>query len=149
MLIQILRFLTKAGSSPSSFSLSAPGPQSAAIVHLLVTDIVPNYWALLSEGSIEGDAAVQGSLSRDARLLLQCLASITGLNAILTHIKALLQESKLSAKESSRPDLVIHVSIFLDLLVAILDGDKALRNIWTTSTSKVADNALKKYRPKL
>jgi telomere length regulation protein len=135
-LVTVLRFLATDSRGSGSFHLQAPGPKSAAIVHLLVTEITPNYWTLLSEDS--GSA--------DADLLTRCLASVTGVNAILTHIKALVQEFKAGNKESRRLDLELIISIFLDLLAAILDRDDSIRTLWAASTSRLTDASLKKLQ---
>ena len=132
-LVKVLRFLT---AGTSSFQLQAPGPKSAAIVHLLVTEITPNYWALLSEDSTDPDAG----------LLIQCLSSVTGINAVLTHIKALIHESKTGGEGSGRPDLTLNLGIFLDLLAAILSPELAIQKLWAASISKLADASMRKVQ---
>jgi telomere length regulation protein len=120
-----------------------PGPKSAAVIHVLVTDIASNYWTLLKEGgendSVEDDAD-------DLRLFVTCLQSVTGLNAVLSHLKALTQEHKLGPKESKRPDLVLHVNIFLDLLATLLEGENAIQALWVASTEKLGTQTLKKVQ---
>ncbi|CAM1506656.1 Fc.00g062970.m01.CDS01 [Cosmosporella sp. VM-42] len=137
-LISVLRFIT------NGFSIQAPGPKSATIVQLLVSEIAPNYWTLLLEGSVDEDAQADGSRSQDAELFLQCLQSITGLNAIVAQIRALIQESKLDAKDSKRPDLSLNLTTLLNLLAAVLDGDVLIRTIWKFSVEGVSNSAVKK-----
>ncbi|KAL7950713.1 telomere length regulation domain-containing protein [Trichoderma barbatum] len=135
-LVQVLRFLTKA---PDGFNVHVPGPKSAAIIHVLVTDIASNYWTLLKEGG-ENDGV------DDLRLFVTSLQSVTGLNAALAHLKALTQEHKSGTKESKRPDLVLHMNIFLDLLATLLEGETAVQALWTASTERLGAQTLKKVQ---
>lgn len=140
-LVQVLRYLTKDDGQADSFNVYVPGPKSAAIIHVLVTDIASNYWALLKEGG-ESDG-VEGDRN-DLRLLVTCLQNVTGLNAVLSHLKALIQEQKSGFKELKRPDLMLHINIFLDLLATVLDGEKAIQILWIASTEKLGAQTLKK-----
>lgn len=142
-LIQILKYLTADAGHADGFHVHVPGPKSAAIIHVLVTEIASNYWTLLKEGG--GDDGGEGYRG-DARLLVQCLQSVAGLNAVLTHLKALIQEHKLGNKESRRPDLVLHIDIFLDILAAALEGDDSIRTLWIASTQKLGTQTLKKVQ---
>ncbi|KAH8180073.1 telomere length regulation protein [Sarocladium implicatum] len=135
-LVAVLRFLTgtREGDESTGKRL-APGPKSAAVVQLLVTDIASNYWPLLAEGSLDGGSEQGDKLSSDATLFNQCLRSITGLNALLSHIKAFTQEAKTQSKEHRRPDLLLNLRLLLDLLAAVLHGDHVIRDIWATSVA--------------
>lgn len=138
-LIQVLRFVTDA----HNFNLQAPGPKSASIIHLLVTEIAPNYWTLLEEGSLdEEDDGQSKKGSPDAELFVQCLRSVTGINAIITQIKALLQESRLGGKEAKRTDVALNLNILLSLLAAVLQGDDTIRTLWVSSTSNLPHSVL-------
>ncbi|KAL7936177.1 telomere length regulation domain-containing protein [Trichoderma chlorosporum] len=142
-LVQVLRYLTKDAGQTDSFNVHVPGPKSAAITHVLVTDIASNYWTLLKEGG-ENDGVEDDR--DDLRLFVTCLRSVTGLNAILSHLKALTQEHKLGAKESKRPDLILHINIFLDLLATVLEGENAIQNLWIASTENVRAQTQKKVQ---
>ena len=139
-LISALRFLNH---NHSDFNLCIPSPKSAAIFRTLVTEIAPNYWALLYEGS-DSDVDGDGSAQRDLDLFVRCLGSITGLNALVFHLRALIQEAKAGATEANRPDVGLHISIVLQILAAILDGDGAIRRLWTLSTSHLTSISLRK-----
>jgi telomere length regulation protein len=110
----------------------------------LVTEITPNYLTLLSEGSAEADVTGGGIKLEDATLLMHCLRSVTGLNAVLSHVKALIQESKTASKDARRPDIELNLGIFLDVLAVMLREDMALTLIWDASTSKLNNAALRK-----
>lgn len=140
-LISILRFLTCHGPDANDFRLHAPTPKSAAIIQSLVTEIAPNYWALLVEDSVQFHGKNQPN---NKELFVKCLRSVTGINAIVSHIRALIQESAAGVKESARPDIVLHLDIFLDLIAAVLEGDESIRTIWATSILDLSTEALKK-----
>ncbi|KAK1240866.1 hypothetical protein MKX07_006299 [Trichoderma sp. CBMAI-0711] len=142
-LVRVLRYLITDAAHPDAFNVHVPGPKSAAIIHVLVTDIASNYWTLLKEG---GASAGTEDGCDDLHLFVACLQSVTGLNAVLTHLKALIQEHKLGSKEAKRTDLVLHISIFLDVLATVLDGDSAIQALWTASTQRLATRALRKVQ---
>ncbi|KAG5927584.1 hypothetical protein E4U42_002045 [Claviceps africana] len=130
-------------SSPresSTFNVHVPSPQSAAIVHVLVAEIATNYWTLLQETS-------SSSPSSDARRLIQCLQSVTGVNAIVGHIKALLLLGSRTSKQGlTRSDVHLHLAIFLDLLATLLEGDDAIWQLWYSSTAHLTDVASRKVQ---
>jgi telomere length regulation protein len=148
-LISVLNVLSRDHGDASSFRLHVPSPKGAAIVQTLVTEIAPNYWTLLYEDS-EKDHVYHGgssvSDSRDLELFLQCLRSVTGINALVSHLKALIQGFMSSSRDSRRPDVSLHISIFLDILAAVLRGDSAIRQIWIASSSELGTQALKKVQ---
>ena len=131
-LIGVLKFIVKSGKVAGSRS-RGPSPQSAAIIRVLITEIVPNYWILLSEGTDEHFDNRNGNKSTDAGLLVSCFKSPVGLNAIVTHLDALNHESKAAPKDSRRSDLEILLGIYLDLLSAMLKGDTSLTALWDAS----------------
>lgn len=136
-LIAGLRFL---GDDETGGRLSV-GPKSASAIQLLVAEIGPNYWPLLSEGSLPGNDDVSESLdptTTDAELYLRCLRNITGLNALLSQIKAFVLECKSISKGPARPDIDLQLSLLLQILAAVLAGDRALRTIWLCSIAGLA-----------
>lgn len=131
-LISVLKFL-------NADKLGVPGPKSAGIVNLLVAEIAPNYWTLLLEGSSNDHDQTE-----DADLFLSCLRSVTGLNAILTQIKGLIQEARSGVKQVKRTDVSLNLKILADLLASILNGHESLHKIWSLSTKSLANASLKK-----
>ncbi|KAL7927564.1 telomere length regulation domain-containing protein [Trichoderma austrokoningii] len=142
-LIQTLKYLTRDEKQSDGFHIHVPGPKSAAIIHVLVTEIASNYWTLLKEGG-QDDGGEDSH--NDAQLFIRCLQSVAGLNAVLTHLRALIQEHKLGSKDSKRPDLALHISIFLDLLASALDGDEAIWTLWTGSAGGLGSDTSKKVQ---
>ncbi|KJK92195.1 hypothetical protein H633G_03956 [Metarhizium anisopliae BRIP 53284] len=144
-LISALRFLTKEEAS-SEFNIHVPSPKSAAIIHVLVSEIVPNYWTLLQQEYSIKEPASLASASADAVGLVSSLQNVAGINAVVGHIKALVQESKFATKHVKRPDINLHLDIFLDLLSVLLDGDDSIRRIWQSSTAGLADAVSRKVQ---
>ncbi|KAJ6782493.1 hypothetical protein PWT90_05296 [Aphanocladium album] len=122
-----------------------PSPQTAAVVHLLVAEITPNYWTLLLESS---PLSSDGFIARDsdAGLLLRCLSNVTGLNAILAHIKSLVAESRQRRKDVPSQDIHLHLQIFLDLTAALLKRPDSIQQIWTRSVQTLPDAAMRKMQ---
>ncbi|KPM40985.1 hypothetical protein AK830_g5610 [Neonectria ditissima] len=143
-LIAVLKFLTSPRPAPDGFRLHVPSPKSAGIVSLLVSEIAPNYWTLLLEGSVDDDVQTGGLRPHDAELFLSCLRSVTGLNATVAQIRALIQESRAGGKETKRSDVSLNLKILLDLLTAVLYGENSVRDIWTSSTDGLSNVSLKK-----
>lgn len=131
-LISVLRFLSRHGTQDLAFpSIKLPSPLSAQLVQVLVSDIVPNYWALLIEDAGAGDAKHSG-----LKLLLYCLSSVAGINAILVRLRALIQEARSEATDrTKRPDISLNLGILLDLLSRVLHGDGWLLEAWQVATS--------------
>jgi telomere length regulation protein len=85
-LISTLRYLTK---DNSDFNITSPSPLAAQLVHVIVANIVPNYWNVFQESHSGVKARKQGlsKTASDLEVLLFCLRSVTGLNAILLNLK--------------------------------------------------------------
>lgn len=127
-LISVLRTLTHGQDKNGEFMIGTPGPQAAKIIQILVTEIVPNYWIVLRESSTE----TEGS---DIEPLFNVLRSLAGLNAILLRIKTLIQGKRAEAPEIKRSDIDLNLSIALELLCEILDGDDRVQQLWTTTVT--------------
>ncbi|KAJ4296139.1 telomere binding protein [Collariella sp. IMI 366227] len=141
-LISVLNFLSRHETPGSSFPfIKLPGPKAAQLVQVLVLEIVPNYWALLVEDVHQ--AKISG-----LKLLLYCLSSITGINAILVRLKALIQEAKTEATTKvRRPDISLNLGILLDLLCRVLQGDGWLPEAWKIAT--MGQEGLSRVRPRV
>ncbi|KAL1840170.1 hypothetical protein VTJ49DRAFT_744 [Mycothermus thermophilus] len=108
-------------------TIRLPSPLSAQLVQVLVSDIVPNYWALLVEDS------QQSKYSSTTRLgsLIDCLASVAGVNAILVRLRALIQEAKSeAATKIKRPDIVLNLRIICELLSRLLRSRNGLLELY-------------------
>lgn len=106
--------------------LASPSPETAQIVQVLVSEIVPNYWPLIRDGHID-----------DRDIFLACLRNISSVNALLARLKVLTQELKTSEKGIKRPDVSLGLDILLQVLAGLLDGDQTLSAFWINAQQHV------------
>ncbi|KAJ0291347.1 hypothetical protein Brms1b_003799 [Colletotrichum noveboracense] len=130
-LISVLQSLDHGRIAKSGFKISKPNPEAAQIIQCLVSEIIPNYWPLLKEEASTSRAG-QGT---DLELLLKSLRNVTGLNAAITRLKALIQESKAGAKDVKRPDLAINLNVLIEVCSAVLERDDCLAALWDASSA--------------
>ncbi|KAK4659258.1 telomere binding protein [Podospora pseudocomata] len=136
-LIASLRFLSKHQSENDIPSIKRPSPISAQLVQVLVSEIVTNHWILLQEDA--GDSKNSGF-----KLLLYCLSSITGINAILVRLRALIQEYKAESEgpgKLKRPHIHLNLETLLDLLEGLLKGDGWILEAWQTAKASSGPDA--------
>ncbi|KAK2769379.1 telomere length regulation protein [Colletotrichum kahawae] len=140
-LISVLQSLDHGRIAKSGFKISKPSPEAAQIIQCLVSEIIPNYWPLLKE-----DASTSGAgQGTDLELLLKSLRNVTGLNAAITRLKALIQESKAGAKDVKRPDLAINLNVLIEVCSAVLERDDCLASLWDASSAGL--DTVAKRRP--
>lgn len=133
ILLSVLHWTVAGTKGGHSFNVLQPGPQSARLVHNLVTEIVPNYWTVIR------DASTNQKGTRDVDTLSVCLSSITGLNAILAFIRALLQEAKRDPKSHA----LYNIGFLLDLLCYLLQPPDQVHELWRT-VCKTEDSQAKR-----
>ncbi|KKF97491.1 DNA replication checkpoint protein tel2 [Ceratocystis platani] len=109
--IAVLRYVN------SSSKIHTHNAINSQICHVLVTEVAPNYWALLQEGSLEGQP------SKDVMEFLLALQSLAGINALLSQLRALIQEAKAESQGPKRPDFALNFGVLLDILSALLKPD--------------------------
>lgn len=80
LLARVLRFLDLSTANNDGFNMKIPGPAAAQLIFALVSDTVPDYWALLADQSH----------AKDQHLLLRCLKSVAGIGAIITRLRLCL-----------------------------------------------------------
>jgi telomere length regulation protein len=139
-LIHILTSIAPPRCKIPGFNIQTPSPQSAQIVTTLVTDIVPNYWAILKESG-EPETPGPGRWRNDLALLLACLRSITGLNSITVRMKAIIQETKESVGSVGRSEASLNLGILLNLLETLLDGHETVLALWRAATARLENAA--------
>ncbi|KAI0183093.1 telomere length regulation protein [Xylaria flabelliformis] len=129
-LLVVLEYLLHEIKDKHKFDVRTPGPLAAQIIHVLVTEIVPNYWAVLQESSGKNDTGV----------LLACLRSLPGINATLTYIRSLIRESKSQPRDSNSSHVIFSLVYTLSLLASLLDDDDEVMRMWDfiASVSKAA-----------
>ncbi|EAQ92860.1 hypothetical protein CHGG_01095 [Chaetomium globosum CBS 148.51] len=127
-LTSVLAFLSR-HETHNLPTVKLPSPLNAQLIQVLVAEIVPNYWALLVED-------IHQAKNSGLRLLLYCVSSITGVNAILVRLRALIQETKSEAStDIKRPDIPLNLGILLDLLCRVLEGDGWILEAYRLATS--------------
>ncbi|KAK2038381.1 telomere length regulation protein [Colletotrichum somersetense] len=134
-LVAVLSSLDHGTIAAAGFKVATPSPEAAQIIQCLVVEIIPNYWPLLKEEA-PGNLSTQDADSpRALELLLRCLRNVTGLNAVITRMKALIQESKAAAQDLKRPDLALNLGVLLEVCSTVLGKDEHLAMLWTASSS--------------
>ncbi|KAI0378043.1 telomere length regulation protein-domain-containing protein [Hypomontagnella monticulosa] len=123
-LLSILRYLQKGLRGNHAFDIRKPTPQNAQIIHVLVTEIVPNYWTVLRDASV-------GQTKGDVQLLISCLKSLAGVNAVLARLRALLKEAKTDPKSLKDSHVSFNLSFSLELLSSLLHADDDIRYFWS------------------
>lgn len=129
-LVSVLKYLDK---NNDGFDVTSPIPIAAQIVHTLVSDVVPNYWNIFNEPRKVKSSDVLSSskkLPSEQQLLLSCLRSISGLNAVLLQLKRQIQEAKASKKEIGGHNVQDTLAILLQLLQTLLQGAKTSYKLW-------------------
>ena len=122
-LISILKYL----DTTSDISLSSPSPLSSQLINVLVSDIVTNYWAILSE---KGKGSKTFKYKKERDLLSNCFRNVTGLGAISARLNALINQSKITTKKGDGQNFVQSLRDYQSLLEAILQGDAVLQSLW-------------------
>lgn len=134
-------------SGTSHFSITSPSPLAAQLVHVLVSETLPTYWNILYASQIGKGLSKQAvKPSTDLKLFLSCLRSVTGLNAILLHLKQAIQNSKESKKSIGGENIQGTLTTLLEALSAVLEGngiiEKIYQNIRDASNSPAKQKAL-------
>lgn len=141
-LVSTLRYLDK---NEEGFDLTSPSPLVAQIVHTLVSDVVLNYWSILYEPrnvKSSDSVARKPKFSAELELLLSCLRSVIGLNAVLLQLKQQVQEARASKKEVGGHNVQDTLAILLQLLQTLLEGTKSAFKFWA-QIYKTCDTAPK------
>ncbi|KAH8891895.1 hypothetical protein GQ53DRAFT_746373 [Thozetella sp. PMI_491] len=139
-LVSVLHVLGSGAADSSPLNITRPGSQSAQIIQVLITEIVPNYWTLLKEDSPVPELCKPKRPS-ELELLLRCLRSITGINAMLVRLRALVQEVRSEGNENrSRSAASLNITVALDLLGSVLQPEDAVHEIWTAAAATAGDS---------
>lgn len=121
-LTSTLLFLSRPPKDPDAFALWKPTPVGGQIIHALVTETAPNYWANMKEDAGVGQDSCMN-------LFVSCVRCVAGINCILTRLKALIQEAK-SDRQAKGPPSYLELETMLDLLGRVLLGDSVVLDMW-------------------
>ncbi|TVY71236.1 DNA replication checkpoint protein tel2, partial [Lachnellula suecica] len=128
-LTSTLQFL---GNFGPNFNIISPSPIASQLVHVLISEILPNYWNVLYEPekqTLKGGKR-KTKQSPDLKLFLACLRSVTGLNAVILALKRHIQASKETKKAVGGPKVQDILTILLQALSTLLEGDQIVQGIW-------------------
>lgn len=129
LLSSTLKFLNQRASN---FRIETPGAISSQLVHILVSESILNYWTVFaqSENSKRKAPRTNGKSLSDLDLLLSCLRSVLGLNAILLSLKQQIQASKENKKQVGGQGISEILAILLQVLETLLKGDDVFQTVW-------------------
>ncbi|KAK6954110.1 hypothetical protein Daesc_004072 [Daldinia eschscholtzii] len=125
LLLSVLKYIQKGVRGNHSFDIRKPSPQSAQIIHVLVTEIVPNYWTVLQDASA-------GQSKGDLQVLISCLQNLAGINAIVAYLRTLLKEAKPDSKPLKDSQASFNLSFVLELLTSLLRSHDDIKHIWNS-----------------
>ncbi|ETS87273.1 hypothetical protein PFICI_01101 [Pestalotiopsis fici W106-1] len=123
-LISVLGYLRQGSQGNHPFDIHQPSPEAAQIIHILVTEIVPNYWEVIKESTGKEHK------NPDLRLMLDCLLSVTGINAAITFIKALTQQAKNDPRGVKQSNAIVILCSLMDLASHLLEPKDRLQTVW-------------------
>jgi telomere length regulation protein len=126
----LISTLTYLKDGNSSFSITSPSPLTAQLVRVLVSKTIPTYWNVLRASENGKKSSKQGGRrSSNLGLLLSCLRSVTGLNAVLLNLKQSIQQSKETKKAIGGPNIQDVLKTLLEVLSELLEGTKFVEGI--------------------
>lgn len=133
-LIHTLKFISQQNSD---INISSPSPLSAQLIHILVSDIVPSFWNILTGL----DSQARSKSTPDFKLLISCFQNVTSLNSIIQQIRILIQSSKTSNHATFKgPSIQEHLRIYLDLLETLLCGNDLIERIRSKNLENVKNS---------
>jgi telomere length regulation protein len=132
-----LKYLIQDAPSSSNLRITHVSPIAAQLINIISSEIVPNYWAILNEtSSTAGRKTLKYGVER--KLLLSCLRSLSGLNAILGRISFLIRQIKEVRKEDRGPGSIQVLRIQLDVLEILLHGENVIAQLWHDLDNEVS-----------
>ncbi|KAF3016188.1 telomere binding protein [Neopestalotiopsis sp. 37M] len=134
-LISVLGYLRQGWQGNHVFNVHQPSPEAAQIIHILVTEIVPNYWEVIKESTVKEHK------NPDLKLMLDCLLSVTGINAVAAFIRALIQQAKNDPKGVEQSNAIITLGSVLDLASHLLEPEDQLQTIWRNLSPSMENSA--------
>jgi telomere length regulation protein len=134
-LISVLGYLRQGWQGIHVFNVHQPSPEAAQIIHILVTEIVPNYWEVIKESTVKEHK------NPDLKLMLDCLLSVTGINAVVSFIRALIQQAKNDPKGVKQSNAIIILGSVLDLASHLLEPEDQLQTVWRNLSPSMENSA--------
>lgn len=133
----LLHTLTYLNKETSSFDIRTPDPLASQLIQVLVSEIVPTFWNVLSEASKDERRSKKKTKSGKSHVdvLIDCLRSVPALSAINLNLKQLIQllkskQKQLGGKNSAEESL----KSVLQLTEVLLRGESLVQDIWRNIT---------------
>lgn len=125
-LSRVLRWISWSHiNTDEGFNINWPSPKVGHIIFVLVNDIIPDYWDVLSASESSQDR-------KSRRMLLKCLSSVSGVGALISRLRLLTDQLKdpqhrESHKSSDKAQPLQTLIIVLEL---ILQNDSFSVDVW-------------------
>ncbi|PGH01957.1 hypothetical protein AJ80_08939 [Polytolypa hystricis UAMH7299] len=123
---KVLTYLDPTKPSGKEFNIKSPTPLAAQILHLLITTVIADHWS-----SLESKTGASG----DKPKLLRCLSSVSGIGALVAHMRGLLATLASSGQKSSGSQIV--AGYLLSALSSLLKPQAFLLHIYVDITRLV------------
>ncbi|ORY08854.1 telomere length regulation protein-domain-containing protein [Clohesyomyces aquaticus] len=130
---KLLRYFLGEFPNKHGFSLATPGPLQAQVVDVLVTITVPDYWRTFKRAN------------RNVLELVRCLRNPSGLGAIISRLRPLIDDCRKKKPVDQTRDPSAHIEDLLDVLENILDND----NISSQLSNDIRSHAQNPIQSKL
>ena len=119
-LIETLRWLSAGIQKKHRFDITEPSPKAARIIFVLINEIVPHVWPILSTES-------SGIHVKVRKFLIQCLRSVAGIGAVTSQIRTCLSSSSKPQGNAKDANLIRDL---LQVIERILEGEATLTSLW-------------------
>jgi telomere length regulation protein len=128
----VVRYLE--GTGDGRFNIKIPSALTTQILNLLVNDVLPTYWAQLTE-----DRSLKALLAS----ILDILRSIPAMGAIQTRLKALIKTTERPTEPGEGKFSASNVSALLDLFQMVLIPDDFVTRMWEAIQSIFSEDSYK------
>ncbi|KAK6533120.1 telomere binding protein [Arthrobotrys megalospora] len=122
-------------TSPQVFEITSISPLTSRIVNVLIVDIIPSFWGILTSSA--------SSHKTDRNKLLRCLRSIVGLGGVIERLRLLLKQVPTAGRPKNvtvtkvdvegvgrREGVLAQIRDLMDVLGYILRGNGFLGVFW-------------------
>ena len=131
----VLQYLASTAAPPigrEGFCIHTPGPAASRILNVLVSVTIPDYGRVLWQTERESHT-----------LLLHCVTCFSGIGAIKSRLRLLIDDSRQMRPANQARDSVDHIADLVDILQDILNGDSFVSQMWHTIRNS-APNTMKR-----
>jgi len=113
-----LNYLAVESYKKDGFHLVNPAPLSTLIAHTLVTAILPDFWRILKK------------TNEHRKQFVRLFSNPNGLGAIMNRLRPLIDDCRQKKSVSNMRDSSSHIEDIIEVLDAVLVGDRTSIEIW-------------------